>query len=83
MSPRFEAFVARLYVDQALRRRFLDNAKAEATRAGLTPSEIEAVERMDRVGLELAADSFEHKRRLRTRTRHPIAMRWRQLFRRS
>jgi hypothetical protein len=81
MSPQFEAFVARLYVDETLRRRFLADAKGEASRAGLSPTEIQAVERIDRTGLELAADSFEHKRRQRARTAHPVMALWRQLFR--
>jgi hypothetical protein len=81
MSPQFEAFVARLYVDSTLRDRFLADARAEATRAGLTPNEIRAVERIDRTGLELAAASFAHKRRQRARTGHPVLKLWRQLFR--
>ena len=81
MTPRFEAFVARLYVDATLRRRFLADARGEATRAGLSADEIQAVERIDRTGLELAAGSFEHKRRQRARTAHPLIALWRQLFR--
>lgn len=81
MSPQFEAFVARLYVDETLRRRFLTDARGEATRAGLSPNEIQALERIDRAGLEFAADSFEHKRRQRARTAHPVMKLWRQLFR--
>ena len=81
MSPQFEAFVARLYVDETLRRRFLADARGEATRAGLSPNEIQAVERIDRTGLELAAHSFEHKRRQRPRTPHPVTDLWKRVFR--
>jgi hypothetical protein len=80
MSPRFEAFVARLYVDAIVRRRFLADARGEAARAGLSPNEIQAVERIDRTGLQLAADSFEHKLRERGRRAHPVMELWRRLF---
>jgi hypothetical protein len=75
MSPAFEAFVARLYVDEALRRTFLTDAVATAERAGLTAEEIRAVQRIDRTGLELAAGVFEHKRR-RGRRANPIERLW-------
>ena len=81
MSPQFEAFVARLYVDETLRLRFLADARGEAARAGLSLNEIEAVERIDRTGLELAAHGFEHKRRQRARAAHPVMDLWRQLIR--
>jgi hypothetical protein len=80
MSPQFEAFVARLYVNETLRRRFLADARGEATRAGLSPNEIQALQGIDRTGLELAAGSFEHKRRQRARTAHPVMKPWRRLF---
>jgi hypothetical protein len=34
-------------------------------KAGLTAQEVEAVERIDRVGLDLLAQSLKHKRRRR------------------
>lgn len=80
MSPAFEAFVARLYVDETLRRAFLADAAATATRAGLTPAEIRAAGAIDRTGLELAARVFEHKRRRGTRTTHPVVKWWRRLI---
>ena len=76
MSPRFEAFVARLYVDEGLRRRFLADARGEATRAGLSPNEILAAERIDRTGLELAAANFANKRR---HAAHRLRSRWRPI----
>jgi uncharacterized protein (UPF0276 family) len=59
----FEAYLARLYVDAPARARFLADPSGEAGRAGLPPAACEALVRFDRVGLELAARSFEHKRR--------------------
>jgi hypothetical protein len=79
VSPAFETFVARLYVDEALRRAFLADAAAVAERAGLTADEIRAVQRIDRTGLELAAGVFEHKRRRRAESRHPVLKLWRRL----
>jgi hypothetical protein len=60
VSPAFEAFLARLYVDAEARAAFLADPRAAAR--GLAPDEVAALERIDRVGLELAADSFAHKR---------------------
>ena len=65
-ASRFEAFLAKLYVDESARAKFLADPRGEAIKAGLTAQEIEAVERIDRVGLELLAQSLEHKRRRRT-----------------
>lgn len=79
MSPAFETFVARLYVDEKLRQAFLADAAAVADGAGLTPDEIRAVQRIDRTGLELAARVFEHKRRRRADSIHPVVRWWRRL----
>jgi hypothetical protein len=62
MSARLEAFLARLYVDDASYRRFLDDAATEIARAGLTDEERASIETIDRPGLELARASFRHKR---------------------
>jgi hypothetical protein len=62
MTPRFEHFIASLYVDEALRRRFVADARATAADAGLTTSEIEALANIDLTGLELASRSFAAKR---------------------
>lgn len=59
----FEAYLARLYVDAQARARFLADPGGEAARAGLDPAACAALAQLDRVGLELAARSFEHKRR--------------------
>jgi hypothetical protein len=61
-APRLEAFLAKIYVDEAARSRFLADPRGEAAKAGLTAQEIEAVARIDRVGLELLAQSLERKR---------------------
>jgi len=61
-SPRFEAFLARIYVDRAAREAFLLDPPGEAGRFGLTPLECAALTRIDRPGLLLAAAAFERKR---------------------
>lgn len=61
-SPAFEAFLARIYVDPDARARFLADPGGEASRAGLNRGEIDSLERIDREGLRLAAESFRTKR---------------------
>jgi len=61
-ASRLEAFLAEIYVDEDARARFLANPNGEAMKAGLTRQETEALARIDRVGLELMAKSFERKR---------------------
>jgi hypothetical protein len=79
MSPAFESFVARLYVDADARSRFLADPGREAAAAGLAADEIAAAVRIDRVGLELAAVSFAHKRRRMRGKQHPVVRLWRRL----
>jgi hypothetical protein len=63
MSARkFEAFLAKLYVDDNLRSRFLADPRREASNAGLTDEDCAALEKIDLIGLELAAASFARKR---------------------
>ena len=69
MSAALEAYLARLYLDSAARRTFLANPHAAATEAGLEPTDVAALERIDRVGLELAAHSFAAKRATAPRRR--------------
>ncbi|MGI9067680.1 MAG: hypothetical protein ACR2HX_14945 [Pyrinomonadaceae bacterium] len=64
-AARFEAFLAKLYVDERARARFLADPRGEAMKAGLTAQDVEAVARIDRVGLDLLAKSLERKRRRR------------------
>jgi hypothetical protein len=61
-SPAFEAYLARVYVDRRARERFLLDPEGEGRRAGLSVSECDALARIDREGLLLAAESFERKR---------------------
>ncbi|HKS08778.1 MAG TPA: hypothetical protein VJS13_04475 [Pyrinomonadaceae bacterium] len=61
-ESRLEVFLARIYVDQRARERFLADPRGEATRAGLAAHEIDDVVNIDRDGLELLAHSLEHKR---------------------
>ena len=65
MSPAFEAFLAKIYVDAKARKRFLENPVEEARLAGLSVTESKALSAIDRDGLEFAAASFEQKRRSR------------------
>ena len=62
-DPQMERFLASLYVDATLRARFLDTPREEARRAGLNPAQCDALAAIDRVGLEMAAHSFERKRK--------------------
>lgn len=61
MSVRFEAFLAKLYVDDEARSRFLANPRGSATEAGLNQQEVEAAEKIDRLGLQMAANSLQRK----------------------
>ena len=61
-SPKFEAFLAKIYVDENARREFLLAPREVALRFGLSETEIIALEKIDRVGLELSARSLERKR---------------------
>ncbi len=61
-STAFEAFLTRLYVDPEARARFLENPRAEAAGGGLSEEDCAALEKIDRVGLELASRSFARKR---------------------
>jgi len=61
-TPRFEKFLAKLYVDDEVRRRFESDPRGTATGAGLDAAEVEALENMDWTGLELASRSYARKR---------------------
>ena len=65
-DPKMEKFLASLYVDATLRARFLKGPREEARRAGLNPAQCDALASIDRVGLEMAAHSFERKRKKKT-----------------
>jgi len=61
-DSRLETFLARIYVDQTARERFLADPRGEATKAGLTAQQVEDVVKIDRDGLELLAASLERKK---------------------
>ena len=73
-----EAFLARIYVDAQARERFLSDPTAEASRAGLSPDEIESVKQIDRIGLELFAVSLERKRQKQDAHRRRRNFFWRR-----
>ena len=62
MSPAFEGYLARLYTDATERERFLADPRGTASAAGLPAADLDALERIDRDGLILAAESFRRKR---------------------
>ena len=62
-SAQFESFLARIYVDATARQKFLADPRGEAAHAGLSAQEIEAVANIDRVGLEMFAQSLRRKRK--------------------
>jgi hypothetical protein len=64
-ESRLEVFLARIYVDEDARARFLANPRREAIEAGLTPEQVEDVVNIDRDGLELFAASLERKKNRR------------------
>jgi hypothetical protein len=61
-SPCLEAFLARLYTDDALLAAFLQAPEPTARSAGLSESEAAALFDIDRDGLLMAARSFRAKR---------------------
>ena len=61
-DPKFEVFLAKVFVDTKVREAFLKDPRGEALRAGLTAEQADALEQIDRKGLELAARSFGIKR---------------------
>jgi hypothetical protein len=61
-DSRFETFLARIYVDQEARAKFLADPRGEAMKAGLTPQQIDDVVNIDREGLDLFARSLERKK---------------------
>ena len=70
-SATLETFLARLYTDAAARARFNADPEGESLRAGLSAAESAAMAACDRVGLEMAAASFGHKRAQHQKRRRP------------
>jgi hypothetical protein len=78
-SVALEAYLAQLYTDATTRRRFNADPHGEAMRAGLAPVDCQALVQCDRVGLEMAAESFGHKRAQHRSRRVPLyrrTLRW-------
>lgn len=76
-----EIFLARLYTDAELRARFNADPEREARRAGLSADECTALKDCDRVGMEMAAESFGRKRARQQGRRLPFHRRiWRRLL---
>lgn len=66
-SQSLEGFLARIYVDEQARAKFISNPRREALKAGLKEVECLALETIDLPGLELAARSFARKRQQKKR----------------
>jgi hypothetical protein len=61
-DSRLEEFLARIYVDESARTKFLADPRGEASRAGLTPQQIDDLVKIDREGLEMFAESLKRKK---------------------
>ena len=68
-SLRFERFLARLYTDGDLLRRFLADPVDTAARSGLDDTERSWLTGVDRAGLVFANESFGRKRASRRQSR--------------
>ena len=62
-----EHFLARLYTDEGLRERFLREPEQVALAAGLGVEDAKGMGLIDKVGLQMAAQSFAKKRGARGR----------------
>jgi hypothetical protein len=81
-SPALEAYLAVLYTDDAKRHAFLLAPHAQALLHGLSPQEAEAMAAIDRIGLQMAAASFQHKRAAHGAHARQRQGWWRRLLRR-
>jgi hypothetical protein len=61
-DSRFETFLAKIYVDEDARAKFLADPRGEAMKAGLTEQQVEDVVKIDRDGLEMFAASLKRKK---------------------
>ncbi|HEY2511933.1 MAG TPA: hypothetical protein VGI39_13785 [Polyangiaceae bacterium] len=68
-AARLEAFLARLYADEAACAEFIADPRAAAVRAGLEEGDVARLATVDRAALALAAASFAAKRARRCRAR--------------
>lgn len=74
-----EPFLAKIYVDPASRANFLAAPGAWAAHAGLTDQQCSALDQIDRVGLQMAAQSFARKRALKVFTPDSARSRWQRV----
>lgn len=81
-SPALEAYLAVLYTDDAKRDAFLQAPQAQSVLHGLTPQEADAMAAIDRIGLQMAAASFQHKRAAHGARAKPRQGWWRRLLER-
>lgn len=79
-ASRLENFLARIYVDPSARARFLADPQGEAGRTGLPEEQCRALENIDRIGLEMAARSFAHKRERKKSGAHHLHSTWQRFF---
>lgn len=79
-SPALEAYLAKLYTDDALRQAFLDAPQAQSVLHGLSQQEAEAMAAIDRIGMQMAAASFQHKRAAHGVRAKPRQGWWRRLL---
>jgi hypothetical protein len=73
-SPEFEAFLARLYCDRNFLEEFMRESDRVIRESPLSERERQAALAIDRVGLLMAARSFESKRH--ARAAHPRVRGW-------
>lgn len=64
-----EVFLAAIYASPEVRSSFLADPVGEALRAGVAEADATALARVDRVGLDLLAESMARKRRHRDQHR--------------
>ena len=81
-SPALEAYLAVLYTDDTKRHAFLQEPQAQALLHGLSQEEADAMVAIDRVGLQMAAASFQHKRAAHAGHARPRQNWWRRLLER-
>ena len=67
-----EAYLARLYTDTSARACFLANPRAAAMAEGVSAADADALCYIDKTGLQMAADSYAHKRAQHRKARKSV-----------
>lgn len=78
-SVAVEAYLAKLFADPIERKKFLSDPASAAIDAGLSDTDANALRRIDKVGLRMAAASYAHKReqhRLPKKKLHELLFAW-------